>query len=77
MAVLCSVDVLKMRSAFFQDVLAEQERAQQAEYEASRDLDHHPDSRNSTSSGSGAIWRPPVTIPEESPFEAAAFVSEL
>ena len=55
-AVLCSVDVLKMRSGFFGEILDVQEK------EVSLD-------RNS--------WREPVTIPEVSPFEAAAFLESL
>lgn len=50
-----------MRSGFFFQILAEQEKSQ-----GSTSL-----SNNST------IWREPVTIPEISPFEAAAFLESL
>ena len=55
-AVLCSVDVLKMRSGFFGEILDVQEK-------------EIPLDRSS--------WREPVTIPEVSPFEAAAFLESL
>jgi hypothetical protein len=61
-AVLCSVDVLKMRSGFFHQVLAEQERHR---------------INKSVSSSSDNIWREPITIPETSPYEAAAFLESL
>lgn len=61
-AILCSVDVLKMRSGFFHQVLAEQER--------------HRLNKSVTSS-SDNIWREPITIPETSPYEAAAFLESL
>ncbi len=61
-AVLCSVDVLKMRSGFFHQVLAEQER--------------HRVNKSVTSSCDN-IWREPITIPETSPYEAAAFLESL
>lgn len=61
-AVLCSVDVLKMRSGFFHQVLAEQER-------------HRVN--KSVNSSCDNIWREPITIPETSPYEAAAFLESL
>lgn len=66
-AVLCAVDVLKMRSGFFHQVLAEQEKNRSC---------NTPLSISSSASSVG-IWREPVTIPEVSPFEAAAFLESL
>jgi hypothetical protein len=60
-AVLCSVDVLKMRSDFFQEILEEQDQSKLI----------NTDNR---SSDTGIIWRKPLIIPENSPFEAAAFL---
>jgi hypothetical protein len=56
-AVLCSVDVLKMQSEFFHDVLVE--------------LD-----KNFASLGPDS-WREPITLPEQEPFNAAAFLESL
>lgn len=64
-AVLCSVDVLKMRSTFFHDILIEQEKtfaSQQGLMPVTQ---------------SGGLWREPIVIPEAAPFEAAAFLESL
>eukprot|EP01035_Chromulina_nebulosa_P028385 gene28385-37467_t len=61
-AVLCSVDVLKMRSGYFHDVLSEQEKEK---------------SRQSKPSSSAIIWREPITVFESLPYEAAAYLESL
>jgi hypothetical protein len=62
-AVLCSVDVLKMRSGFFHDFLSEQDKVLMG---------------NQSHSLQGTmLWRDPIVIPEISPFEAAAFLESL
>lgn len=68
-AVLCAVDVLKMRSGFFHDVLVEQEHNKQC----SSDL------HLSTAPGDapGILWREAIVVPESSPFEAAAYLESL
>lgn len=67
-AVLCSVDVLKMRSGFFHDVLCEQE--------SSRDA--HSRSANDTPEvNPNVLWRDAIVVPEVSPFEAAAYLESL
>lgn len=70
-AVLCSVDVLKMRSGFFHDILNEQEKsaAGRAAGTNTVPLNH--------SMQSNILWRDPIVIPEASPFEAAAFLESL
>jgi hypothetical protein len=68
-AVLCAVDVLKMRSSFFHDLLLEQEKnAAMATVEHS--IVHMINNGN-------VMWRDPIVIPEASPFEAAAFLESL
>mmetsp|Transcript_30237 Transcript_30237/g.32954 ORF Transcript_30237/g.32954 Transcript_30237/m.32954 type:complete len:140 (-) Transcript_30237:292-711(-) len=70
-AVLCSVDVLKMRSGFFHDVLNEQEKALAAKHGANTAVPlNHPLQSN-------LLWRDPIVIPENTPFEAAAFLESL
>lgn len=70
-AVLCSVDVLKMRSGFFHDVLNEQEKALAAKHGANTGVPlNHPLQSN-------LLWRDPIVIPENTPFEAAAFLESL
>ncbi len=70
-AVLCSVDVLKMRSGFFHDVLNEQEK----------NTTNRPTSNtaglSSHSPPNNILWREPIIIPEKTPFEAAAFLESL
>jgi hypothetical protein len=61
-AIVCSVDVLKMRSRFFHEILSEQENAQN---------DRRAETNNPPS------MREPLLIPEQSPFEAAAFLESL
>jgi hypothetical protein len=67
-AVLCSVDVLKMRSGFFHDVLCEQE----ANFEMKSD-----GGPTATSANPNILWRDSIIVPDESPFEAAAFLESL
>lgn len=54
-AVLCSVDVLKMRSGFFHDILSEQEKNRQLK----------------SGSTNAIIWREAIVVLEQMPFEAA------
>lgn len=69
-AVLCSVDVLKMRSGFFHDVLCEQESNTQ--------LTSHGNAGEGLSEmNPNVLWRPPIVVPELSPFEAAAYLESL
>ena len=65
-AVLCSVDVLKMRSGFFHDVLCEQEN--------SRDQRGNGDTPEVNPN---VLWREAIVVPEVSPFEAAAYLESL
>ena len=67
-AVLCSVDVLKMRSTFFHDLLLEQERSSAL---------LHNDKTVLNMINGNIMWREPISIPEPSPFEAAAFLESL
>ncbi|KAJ1399914.1 hypothetical protein B484DRAFT_483966, partial [Ochromonadaceae sp. CCMP2298] len=60
-AVLCSVDVLKMRSGFFHDVLCEQEKNR----------------AEASTFNPNVLWRSPIVVPEGSPFEAAAYLESL
>ena len=62
-AVLCSVDVLKMRSQFFQDLLLKQEQ----------------DMRSTSAAAPPAneVWRRSLVMAEDSPYEAAAFLECL
>jgi hypothetical protein len=55
--------MLTRRSAFFHDLLEEQERDKPLS--------------SSSALGNGSIWREPITINEMSPFEAAAFLESL
>lgn len=64
-AILCSVDVLKMRSGFFHDVLTEQESSKDTRGEEFQDLNPN------------ILWRTPIVVPEVSPFEAAAYLESL
>lgn len=66
--VLCSVDVLKMRSGYFHKILTEQE---------SQTMNQGPILSATASSASNILWRETIFIPEESPFEAAAFLESL
>jgi hypothetical protein len=59
--VLCSVDILKMRSAFFGDILREREEAYML---------------NSTKMNEVHL-RDSISLPEQSPFEAAAYLESL
>eukprot|EP00981_Chlorochromonas_danica_P003501 scaffold659_cov192-Ochromonas_danica.AAC.14 len=68
-AILCSVDVLKMRSSFFHDLLIEQEKNISV---------GSGDGSNFLNMLNGNImWREPIIIPEVVPFEAAAFLESL
>lgn len=69
-AVLCSVDVLKMRSGFFHDVLSEQESNTQPTSHG-MGVDGLPEINPNV------LWRPPIVVPELSPFEAAAYLESL
>lgn len=60
-AVLCSVDVLKMRSGYFHDILSEQEK----------------NISPANALQGSVLWRDPIIIAEQSPFEAAAFLESL
>jgi hypothetical protein len=60
-AVLCSVDVLKMRSGYLHDILCEQEK----------------NISPANALQGNILWRDPIIIPENSPFEAAAFLESL
>eukprot|EP01035_Chromulina_nebulosa_P019532 gene19532-25430_t len=60
--VQCSVDVLKMRSVYFHELINEQEKSKP---------------HNSTMPNTGNNWREPIVIQENSPFEAAAFLESL
>ena len=64
-AVLCAVDVLKMRSGFFHDVLVEQEHKQRS------------DLQPTAGDAPGILWREAIVVPESSPFEAAAYLESL
>ncbi len=64
-SVLCSVDILKMKSTFFYDILSQQER------DAITPGVIH---RNSNPTKQ---WREAIIMPEASPFEAAAFLESL
>ena len=75
-AVLCAVDVLKMRSGFFHDVLSEQEATTPQIAECQQQ------GNNSRSEGlhelnPNMLWRQPIVVPENSPFEAAAYLESL
>ena len=59
-AVLCSIDVLKMRSGFFHDVLRERE-----------------ENLSMSNAKNFESIREPISIPEISPFEAAAYLESL
>lgn len=63
-AVLCAVDVLKMRSSFFHDILSDQEKAMSG-------------GTQSNALQGSMLWRDPIVINESSPFEAAAFLESL
>lgn len=67
-AVLCSVDVLKMRSGFFHDVLAEQEAQRESQPTSSQGIPELDPN---------LLWRLPLVVPEVSPFEAAAYLESL
>lgn len=69
-AVLCSVDVLKMRSGFFHDVLCEQESATQLTGQGGVN-------ETLPELNPNVLWRQPIVVPEISPFEAAAFLESL
>ena len=58
--VLCSIDVLKMRSGFFHDVLRERE-----------------ENLSMSNSKNFETLREPISIPEISPYEAAAYLESL
>ena len=60
-SVLCSVDVLKMRSGYFHDILSEQEKIISPANALQGNI----------------LWRDAITISEKSPFEAAAFLESL
>jgi hypothetical protein len=71
-AVLCSVDVLKMRSTFFHDVLNEQERKH-----GFADISQSGRMDSELMGAAGILWRDPITVPEQTPFDAAAFLESL
>jgi hypothetical protein len=65
-SVLCSVDILKMKSTFFYDILSQQEK------DAATTPNNIHKNTNPTKQ-----WRDPIIMPEASPFEAAAFLESL
>lgn len=71
-SVLCSVDVLKMRSGFFHDVLVEQEQHRKQGSSSSFDLQPA-----APGDAPGILWREAIVVPESSPFEAAAYLESL
>ena len=72
-AVLCSVDVLKMRSGFFHQVLIDQEKnVNNSNTRANTATTHTSVSRDSQSTN--GIWRDPITVPENSPFEGIIII---
>ena len=75
-AVLCSVDVLKMRSVFFHDILEEQDQMNGSGYSSTSSSMANNNKALCTGSTKD-IWRSAIIVPESSPFEAAAFVSFL
>jgi hypothetical protein len=78
--VLCSVDVLKMRSGFFHDILTDQENTLQQRGNMTMTASSPANaSSNTTTPGQGqnVLWRDPIVIPEQSPYEAAAFLESL
>lgn len=76
--VLCSVDVLKMRSGFFHDVLTNQENNHATTSAGQqRTPTNSMVTDNGNPSGSNVLWRDPIVIPEHNPYEAAAFLESL
>jgi hypothetical protein len=59
--ILCSADVLKMRSRYFQSLLLEQEKTTFTASTPTGDV----------------IWRSPIVLDEPSPYEGAAFLESL
>lgn len=92
-AVLCSVDVLKMRSGFFYDILCEQEHQQELaaiKYitrTSSPHLRHNiEDSKNEENllpiktpcSEPNIMWRDSIVVPgDNAPYDTAAFLESL
>lgn len=66
-SVMCSIDVLKMRSEYFYDLLCEQDRLGFTERACG----------GITNTTGAQSSRPPIIITEASPFEAAAFFESL
>ena len=71
-AVLCSVDVLKMRSMFFHQVLKDQEKSR-----TDTRVKNVATGNTTVSSQSDGIWRDPITVPENSPFEGILLIQLL
>jgi hypothetical protein len=59
--ILCSADVLKMRSKYFQSLLLEQEKTTFTASPPTGDV----------------MWRAPIVLDEPSPYEGAAFLESL
>lgn len=76
-AVLCSVDVLKMRSGFFHDVLNEQEKNNGGPPPNIHTRNANNTTTNHSPPHNNILWREPIIIPEKTPFEAAAFLESL
>lgn len=73
--VLCSVDVLKMRSGFFHNILNEQER-QFMSHQGAGALTSS--STNAPLSTNGhVLWRETIILDEQCPYEAAAFLESI
>lgn len=83
-AILCAVDVLKMRSTFFHDLLCEQEVEKNVSRNslgtcASESVSAGRESSIAfpTTEEPSIMWRTPIAVPEPAPYEAAAFLESL
>lgn len=84
-SILCSVDVLKMRSTFFYDLLSEQDHVRNLQRRSSVTNNKSNASNNKNSSSKNncnddllnKMWRDPIILPESSPYEAAALLESL
>lgn len=92
-AVLCSVDVLKMRSGFFHDVLSQQDKARFVQKTSTARANAAAAAASGGASAASSVasnahsahrtassdllWRDAITVPEANPFEAAAYLESL
>lgn len=67
--ILCAVDVLKMRSGYFHNLLTEQETQALSQSSASTTM--------TIATQPHVLWRDSIALVEPSPFEAAAFLESL